>query len=177
MRTFRRFYVPDAIVFITAVTQDRAPYLAEHDDVNLFWETLRAVQVIHPYRLLAHVILPDHIHWLMRVQDKEGNFSPVLHSVKRNYTWNYKKAHAISAPLQLWQPRFWDHVIRDQGDLQRHFDYVHFNPVKHGYVQHPEDWAHSSYQHWLRLGYYEPGWGSVEPEDTKGLLHGEGEPG
>jgi putative transposase len=171
MRTFRRFYVPEAIVFITSVTHKRIPYLAEQGDMALFWQTLRAVQVIHPFHLLAHVTLPDHFHWLMRVDDESGDFSSVVHSAKRNYTWNYKRAHGIQGPFHLWQDRFWDHVIRDEKDLQRHFDYIHFNPVKHGYVQHPEDWPHSSYRHWLRLGYYEPGWGSIEPEDLEGMAH------
>ncbi len=171
MRTFRRFYVPDAIVFITSVTQGREPYLAAEEDLKVFWQTVQAVREIHPYHLLAHVTLPDHIHWLMQVEDEKGDFSAVMHSVKRNYTWNYKKAHGIEDSLHLWQDRYWDHIIRDEDDLQRHFDYIHFNPVKHGYVRHPEDWAHSSYRYWLRLGYYEPGWGSVEPDDVKRLDH------
>lgn len=168
MRTFKRYYVPDAIVFITAVTDDRRSYLARGDDIRLFWETLRAVQVIHPFRLLAYVILPNHLHWLLRPGDDQGNFSAVMHSIKRNYTLNYKKAHGIVKPLHLWQDRFWDHVVRDADDLQRHFDYIHWNPVKHGYVRDPEMWPYSTYRHWLDLGYYEPGWGATEPDAIEG---------
>jgi putative transposase len=170
MPNFRRYYIPNAIVFITGVTRDRTPYLGPEDDVQLFFETLRRVQEIHPFRLLAYVVLPDHFHWLMRVDDEKGDFSRVLHSVKRNYTLNFKKAHAISSSLKLWQSRFWDHVIRDQSDLNNHFDYVHWNPVKHGYVQRPEDWRHSTYLHWLERGYYEPGWGCAEePSGVVGM--------
>ena len=159
MPNFRRFYVPNSIVFITGVTRDRIPYLGTEENIKLFWETLRRVQAIHPFHLLAYVILPDHFHWLMRVEDESGNFSTVLHSIKRNYTLNFKKAYNITKPLHLWQRRFWDHVIRNERDLNAHFDYIHWNPVKHGYVQRPEDWAHSTYMHWLERGYYEPGWG------------------
>jgi len=83
----------------------------------------------------------------------------VLHSIKRNYTLNFKKAHNFASPFSLWQDRFWDHVIRDERDLINHFDYIHWNPVKHGYVEWPEDWPHSTYAFWLERGYYEPGWG------------------
>ena len=59
MPNFRRYYIPNAIVFITAVTRDRVPYLEAEEDIELFWETLRRVRDIHPFRLLAYVILPD----------------------------------------------------------------------------------------------------------------------
>jgi len=165
MPNFRRYYIPNAIVFITVVTDDRRPYLKGERDLSLFWETMRHIQQIHPFNLLAHVTLPEHFHWLLRVQDPSGNFSTVLHSVKRNYTLNYKRAHGVTRPLKLWQARFWDHVVRDGRDLERHFDYIHYNPVKHGHVTRPEDWAGSTYVHWLERGYYEVGWGhDCEPE-------------
>ena len=83
MPDYRRYYIPDAIVFITCVTRDRIPYLRRKEDLSLFWETLRRVQQQHPFRLLAFIILPDHFHWLMRVDDPEGNFSTIMHSIKR----------------------------------------------------------------------------------------------
>ena len=106
------------------------------------------------------------------MRNQSGNFSPILHSIKRNYTINYKRAHGITSPLHLWQDRFWDHVIRDGHDLERHFDYIHYNPVKHGYVERPEDWAQSTYTHWLDRGYYEPSWGHVgEPDSIIGMKY------
>lgn len=169
MPNWRRFYLPGAIVFVTGVTHQRLPYLGPEEDLSLFWDTLRRVQAIHPFRLLAHVTLPEHFHWLLRVDDGEGDFSAVLHSVKRNYTQSYKKAHGIRGHLQVWQRGFWDHVIREEKDLARHFDYIHWNPVKHGYVQRPEDWQHSTYRYWLGLGYYEMGWGHVAPASIEGM--------
>ena len=162
MPNFHRYYIPNAIIFITCITQDRAPFLRAEADIKLFIETLRNVQQIHPFRLLAYVILQDHFHWLMRVEKESGNFSDVLQSIKRNFTLNYKDAHHIPTPLRLWQSRFWDHIIRDEKDIERHFDYIHWNPIKHGYVHRPEDWPHSTYAHWLKLGYYGLEWGRGE---------------
>jgi hypothetical protein len=87
------------------------------------------VQEIHPFHLLAYVILPDHFHWLMPAEDESGNFSTVLHSIKRNYPLNFKKVHGITTLFNLWQARFWDHVIRDEDDLGNHFDHIHWNPI------------------------------------------------
>ena len=163
----RRYYIPNAIVFITCVARERIPYFHDESNVQLLLETMRRVQAIHPFRLLAYVILPDHFHWLMRVDSNCDTFSTVLHSVKRNYTLNHKHTHQIRSTLNLWQDRFLDHVIRDEQDFKNHFDYIHWNPVKHGYVAHPEDWRHSTYQHWLDRGYYEVGWGYAdEPINT-----------
>ena len=170
MPDYRRYYVPNAIIFITCVTRDRLPYLRDELDVQLLLETMRRVQVVHPFQLLAYVILPDHFHWLMRANSNLDTFSTVLHSVKRNYTLNYKSAHQLGTTLNLWQARFWDHVIRDESDFKNHFDYIHWNPVKHSYVTRPEDWSHSTYQHWLDRGYYEVGWGYAdEPINTREL--------
>jgi len=170
MPNFQRYYIPNAIVFITSVTRDRYPYLQSKKDVDLFNETIRKVREFHPFRLLAHVILPDHFHWLMKVDNHAGDFSKVLHSIKRNFTINYKKVHNIKSPINIWQSRFFDHVIRDENDLERHVDYIHWNPVKHDYVRQPEDWPYSTYQDWMGKGFYELGWGwSEEPESINGM--------
>ncbi|MGD2146345.1 MAG: transposase [Anaerolineae bacterium] len=170
MPNFRRYYIPDAIVFITGVTRKRTPHFSSQSNLDLLWETLRRVQAIHPFRLLAYVILPDHFHWLMWVEDESGDFSKVLHSIKRNCTLNFKKAHGVTASFSLWQERPWDHVIRDERDPGGHFDYIHWNPVKHRYVGRPEDWPQSSYVHWVEQGYHAIGWGhSGEPESIEGM--------
>ena len=168
MPDYRRYYIPNAILFITCVTRERQPFLRERSDVELLLSTMRAVQAIHPFRLLAYVILPDHFHWLMHVSSGHDTFSSVLHSIKRNFTLNYKQAHQISGVCNVWQARFWDHVIRDECDFKNHFDYIHWNPVKHGFVSRPENWIYSTYRHWLEHGYYEKGWGHTdEPSNTR----------
>jgi putative transposase len=158
MTNFHRYYIPNGIIFITCVTHDRSPFLQKDEDVQLFIETSRNVQQLYPFQLLAYVILPDHFHWLIKPDNKDGNFSNILQSLKRNFTLNFKNKHEISTPLKLWQPRFWDHVIRSEDDMEKHINYIHWNPVKHAYVKKPEDWLYSTYRHWLKLGFYGPEW-------------------
>ena len=58
----------------------------------------------------------------------------------------------------LWQRRFWAHLISDQNDFNNHVDYIHWNPVKHGWVQRVVDWPHSSFHRYLELGVYPVNW-------------------
>jgi putative transposase len=58
----------------------------------------------------------------------------------------------------IWQRRYWEHVIRDDLDMQRHLDYIHYNPVKHGYAVRAIDWPFSSFHRYLADGYYSEDW-------------------
>ncbi len=154
MPNFRRYYISNAFVFITCVTHDRIHYLEGERNIAVFWDTLRKVQALHPFHLFAYVTLPDHFHWLLQLPENKPNFSIILQSVKYNFTWNLKRDLGINKSLKVWQNRFWDHVIRDDDDLQIHFDYIHWNPVKHGYVKNPEDWSESTFNFWKDKGFY-----------------------
>jgi len=59
----------------------------------------------------------------------------------------------------IWQRRYWEHAIRDDDDFARHVDYIHFNPVKHGYVTRVADWPHSSFHRYVERGELAADWG------------------
>ena len=59
----------------------------------------------------------------------------------------------------IWQRRYWEHLIRDENDLRRHVEYIHFNPVKHGHVARALGWPHSSVRRWVERGEYPADWG------------------
>ncbi len=59
----------------------------------------------------------------------------------------------------IWQRRFWEHQIRDQQDYNNHFDYIHYNPVKHGLVKQVKDWPYSTFHHYVKKGFYPSNWG------------------
>jgi putative transposase len=73
---------------------------------------------------------------------------------------------------QVWQNRFWDHILSDQEDLNRHIDYIHYNPVKHGLTDDPLEWEHSSFRVYRSRGFYSDGWG-VTDDPTDGRATGE----
>ncbi len=162
---YRRYYIPDSTVFIVAVTRNRTPYFSEEGNVKLFEEMLEKTKAKFPFDLPALVILPDHCHLLLR--PIHCDFSRVMGSFKKRFTDSFKKRNHISTNFSFWQGRFWDHVIRSDDDFKRHLDYIHYNPVRHGYVSRPEKWPHSTYMDWVQKGVYAIGWGHTEAEYLK----------
>ena len=59
----------------------------------------------------------------------------------------------------VWQRRYWEHAIRDEKDLERHVNYIHYNPVKHGLVPRVADWPHSSFYRYVERGTLPADWG------------------
>jgi putative transposase len=157
----RRWYVPNAVYFIVGVTHNRRPLFAENANVNLLRDTLRRVKDLYPFTMHAYVFLPDHFHILIFVPETT-NISKLMQSWQRNFTLNYKAAHAITTTLHLWQRGFWDHVIRNADDYERHFHYIHYNPVKHGYAQRVGEYPHSSFHAYVERGVYEVDWDVAE---------------
>jgi putative transposase len=69
-------------------------------------------------------------------------------------------SRAPKAGARHLQRRHWEHTLRDEADFARHVDYIHFNPVKHGYVRRARDWPHSTFHRMVRLGLYPLDWAS-----------------
>lgn len=163
---FRRYYIPGSAVFITQVVQGREPIFREPQHMNLLRETLRKVKGLHPFVMLGYVFLFDHFHLLIQPTGT-SNFSKIMHSLKTNFTKEYKKMIGLSSSqsMKFWQKRFWDHVIRDDSDFENHLHYIHFNPAKHGYVTDPRKWEYSSYIEWENRGLYPHVFDWDEPND------------
>jgi putative transposase len=59
----------------------------------------------------------------------------------------------------IWALPHWEHALRDDADLSRHIDYIHFNPVKHGLVSRACDWPHISFHRYVAQGCLPMDWG------------------
>lgn len=163
---FRRYYIPGSAVFITQVVQDREPVFRDTKNLSLLREILSNVKEFHPFTMLGYVFLLDHFHMIIQPTG-ESNFSDIMHSLKSNFTREYKKLIGLSPSqsIKFWQKRFWDHVIRDDRDFENHLHYIHYNPVKHGFVEDPRDWIDSSYIEWEQRGLYPPTFDWDEPKN------------
>lgn len=164
---FRRYYIPGSAVFITQVVQDRKPVFRDPRNLALLNEILENVRQLHPFDMLGYSFLFDHIHMIVQ-PTRKSNFSDIMHSFKPHFTREYKKLLGLPASesMKFWQRRFWDHVIRDDHDLENHLHYVHYNPVKHGLVKDPREWKESSYIEWEKRGLYPPAFRWEEPKDN-----------
>ncbi len=157
MSNYRRYYIPGHSVFLTIGTYHRSNWLANDEYADLLVQSMRWAKTKYPFHHIAHVILPDHLQG-------KTNFSDLVGAVKRDMTWRLKDL-GKSGPF--WQNRFYDHIIRDDEDFGRHLDYVHCNPVRHGYVAQPMDYRWSSFQEWVKRGVYNETWGVMIPKCIK----------
>ena len=85
MTNIRRYYVPNALVFITQVVQDRRPVFRHEQHVELLRSVLHEVKRLHPFAMLAYVFLPDHFHMLVKPLG-EATFSQIMQSLKPSFT-------------------------------------------------------------------------------------------
>jgi len=176
MTSYRRCRVSGGTFFFTVVTFGRQPLLDSAQNVDVLRRAFRRVQVEHPFTVDAMVVLPDHLHAVWTLPPDDADYSLRWRLIKYRFSLSLPCECTASKSLRrrrekgLWQRRFWEHAIRDETDLQRHIDYVHFNPVKHGLVGRPVDWPFSSFRRFLADGRYDPSWGSTTvPRTVRGL--------
>ncbi len=133
------------------------------------------------------MLLPDHLHASWSLPPGDADFSKQWGWLKKEFTKRYLQSGGLEQSISasrvknrrggIWQRYFWEHAIQDKQDFQTHFDYIHWNPVKHGYVNCPKDWAHSSFRRWVAKGVYDINWGCGvrEPITTRIIKGNAGE--
>jgi putative transposase len=169
MQNYRRMHVPGGTYFFTVNLLDRKSNLLT-SEINLLRTAVRFVRTERPFRIDAWVVLPDHMHAIWTLPEGDSDYSGRWRAIKKRFAWALPSTEPRSA-VQLarnergiWQPRFWEHTIRDARDFTSHMDYVHFNPVKHGLVQAAADWPFSSFHLAVARGLYAADWhASDEP--------------
>ena len=163
MSEYKRHYKYGGYYFFTVVTYKRMPIFTNNETVEKLKLAIKKVKSEYPFNLQAIVILPDHLHCLWQLPAQLANFSIRWQLIKRHFSMEFNTEINHRNEKNIWQRRFWEHSIRDEEDWQKHWDYIHYNPVKHGYVKSPGEWQYSSFQYWVNKGYYENDWGMSEP--------------
>ncbi|HET7560942.1 MAG TPA: transposase [Rhodanobacteraceae bacterium] len=137
---------------------------------------MRDVMQRHPFEIVAWVVLPDHMHAIWTLPDGDADFSGRWGLIKAGFSRSIAATEDASPSRHakrergIWQRRFWEHLVRDELDLHRHVDYVHVNPVKHGYAARASDWPHSSIHRYIERGWLNDDW-ACDPEALR--LNGE----
>ena len=144
MRKYIRNYVEGGSYFFTMVTKNRKPFFLDPSSCELFMAGVEKVKSRYSFELDAYCILPDHLHLLITLPTDQKDFSTIMKEFKKKATKDLRKIIGVPQ-LKIWQARFWEHTIRNERDMQIHFDYIHYNPIKHLYVDDPLDWEWPSY--------------------------------
>ena len=164
MPEYRRPWVPGATYFITIVTHDRHERFRDDTVVALWRAALVQAMKLKPFKVIAGVALPDHVHLIVELPPGVVDLSSRIGLAKALFTKSVKAPRSVSPSrhkhreADIWQRRFFDHLIRDDDDFIAHMDYLHYNPVKHGHVKCPKDWPWSSFHHWVTQGAYPTNW-------------------
>jgi putative transposase len=163
MTNIRRYWNHGKTAFLTHVTHQRLPLLIEH--IDLLMPALRSNFKPPAFDLFAWVVLPDHVHLL--VDYGESDLSLAVRRFKLSFSTSLRHRLRMKTG-RIWQNRFWDHLIRDEGDLQQHLDYIHYNPVRHELARNPHLYKYSTLSRFVSEGYYQLDWGVVDRPTING---------
>ena len=141
MRTYKRAYEDGGCYFFTVVTHGRKHLFTNKDAVERLRLALKQVMAKRPFEMDAIAVMPDHLHCIWKLPGKDHDFSTRWMMIKRFFSVGISAECNARREKAVWQPRFWEHLIRDELDLTRHMECIHYNPVKHDLVNSPRDWV------------------------------------
>ncbi len=176
MVNYRRIKIQGGCYFFTVALHNRnLTLLTEHIDV--LRRSMRTVQRRLPFKTEAIVILPEHLHAIWTLPPKDHDYPERWRQIKGLFTRdiikrNIKLQNVGKGEYNLWQRRYWEHTIVNENDYENHVNYIHYNPVKHGYVKQTKDWPYSSFHTYVKKGILTIHWGD-SAEEKKEHLFGE----
>lgn len=133
----------DGLYYFTMNTLDRKPFFRDPDLCELFMLGTELTMNHYGFDLEAYCVLPDHVHLLITLPDGVYDYSQILQDIRHVATRSIRY-HCKKLDLILWSRGYWTHTIQSPRDLQTHYDYIHYNPVQHGYVESIDLWLWSS---------------------------------
>ena len=147
-------------------------------------DAIKTVRKRRPFEPFTTVQLPDHWHLVMKLPQNDTDYPTRLKRIKEEFTTAWTAAKLPEASVTdtlrykgqhgIWQPRYWEHTIKDERDLESFVDYIHWNPRNHRLVRRIKDWQWSSFQRFVQAGQYEIDWGGTAPECiASGMTWGE----
>lgn len=168
MSNYRRYFnSSNNPVFITFVTYNRREVLLSN--VQLLKDSFKQAISKFNFEIIAISILKEHCH-LILVTENPSSIPSIIRAIKYYFSANINNSFVCknlseSASKRgekgIWQRRYYDHIIRNEEDLHKHIDYIHYNSMKH-YNIAPKDWEYSSFKKFVQSGYYNIDWCNFE---------------
>ncbi|HEV8035344.1 REP-associated tyrosine transposase [Yoonia sp.] len=152
MSHYRRLYVPGGTYFFTVRLQDsRSDLLVSQ--IGLLRDAMRLCRKRWPFEIEAAVILPNKLHMIWTLPEGDADFSKRWRLIKTSFSRHapapafIPESHLKRGEKGIWQRRFWEHLIRDEGDMALHLHLIRSAPVHAGLVQRPSEWPYASLHH------------------------------
>jgi len=167
MSNYRRNRIPGGTYFFTANLYDRkSDLLVKH--IDKLRTAVRKTKQSQPFYIDGWVVLPDHLHCIWTLPEHDGDYSSRWQAIKKGFSKSIPEAECRSEvqikrnERGIWQRRFWEHTITDDHDYAAHMDYIHYNPVKHGWAKAVRDWPYSTFHRMVEKGVYPLDWAGCE---------------
>ncbi len=160
---YRRLQITGGSYFFTVNLAERNRTLLV-DEFDLLRGVFNKVKKKHPFVLDAMVVLPEHLHVMFTLPPDDNDFAKRWMLIKSGFSRQLPKQEKINKSRKnkgersIWQRRYWEHLIRDDNDFKKHVDYIHYNPVKHGYVKMAVDWPYSTVHQFIKRGVLDKAW-------------------
>jgi len=177
MSRYRRSLAEGATYFFTVNTYRRKKLLTHREVRTALHDAIERVRADMPFTIDAWVLLPDHLHaiWTLPKDDAAyGKRWGIIKAQVSRYCAQLADGNATRPASRVarherdfWQRRFWEHQVRDERDFERHVDYIHYNPLKHGLVTQVAQWPYSTFHRYVNHGVYPHDW-SVDPGEIAG---------
>jgi putative transposase len=175
MSEYRRWMVPGGTYSFTVVCYKRRWNFEHEANVRLLGEVMRDIRDDAPFKTIAMVVLPDHLHCIWSLPRLDADYPTRWKQIKRDFTVRFLEAggeddRRVAARRRargergIWQRRYWEHVVKDEQELEDLCDYIHYNPVNHGHAASPAEWPWSSFSRFVESGQYDPAWGRTKPD-------------
>ena len=170
---YRRSDAAGATYFFTVnLAQRKDDLLVRYiDDLR---NSINAVKRAHRFAITAMVVLPEHLHTVWQLPLDDADYPMRWSLIKAGFSRCIEKTEYIRVSRRIkrergiWQRRYWEHQIRDDIDLERHVDYIHYNPVKHSLVSRAVEWPYSTLHDYIAKGLAPVDWGGGG-HDTGGI--------
>jgi len=167
MSNYTRVFAQGHPYFITITTEKRRPILL--DNIPLLRQAFANSKQYFAYRIDAICILPDHLHMII-YPNNEKDYPNIIKSIKTyfskniNQAFNTTQSQTKKKELGIWQRRYYEHTIRDEKELERYRNYIHYNPVKHNLSHSAKEWEYSSFSKFVQNGFYDIDWYNLDED-------------
>ncbi|MEN8212920.1 MAG: transposase [Pseudomonadota bacterium] len=164
MTEYRRSKLKGGTYFFTVNCAERRGNRLLENNVDVLRQIFRHVKNAHPFDIDAIVVLPEHLHCIWTLPQDDDDFGIRWALIKAGFSRLIPRGERCSksrinrGERGIWQRRYWEHLIRDEQDFTRHVDYIHWNPVKHGWVNRVREWPYSSFHTYVQKGIYPADW-------------------
>ena len=176
MPNYARSFLPGGTFFFTVVTNYREPLFASPHARAILDVSMRSVFAERPVQRIGGILLPDHLHCVWRLPEDDAGYPTRWKMIKARFTKAWlasggeetarSESRIRRCERGVWQRRFWEHTVRNEKELGKILDYIHYNPVKHKCAGCPHDWPHSSFKRYVVAGVYQENWACSCREGT-----------